>query len=596
VARAVIGVDIGTHAVRAAEVCHLGGERLQLRRFGQVALPVGAVAAGEVRDAVAVGAALRRLWEEVPFSTRRVVVGVGSSRVVVRPAELPAMPEEELAAALRFEAGELIPIPLDDAELDFQVVGEQVGDDGERRAQLLLAAAHRSAVALLLEALALAGLRATTVDVAPVALVRALSRLAPPVLPDGTGPEALVALGAGVTVVTVHEEGTPRFVRITSSGTDAITEALGTELGLSYEEAEDVKRRQGHADAGEGRAARIVAERVGSLVEEVRGSLEFYASQPGAVPVSRVVLTGGGSLTSGVAAVLAARLRVPVETARMLERLEVRGCGLEPADLERAAPVMAVAVGLALGGLARPGGHRLNLLPASLAAERRARGQAVGAGVAIGVLAVALFGAYLLRGAALARVRSELGATDQANAALSGEVARLAPVGAADAAVRTASDAVVNALQGDVDVVRVLSDLASTEPRGVYLTSLTISTAATPTAATSTAGAGATTAFGSVNLSAIGPGQRAAAMWLRMLGADPTLTDVYLTTSTRSAAGEPTTFGATAALTPAARADRLAAYGAEPVESGAGRVAGSGRAAPPAHGSSSSSSSTNGGS
>src|SRR5687768_9796459 len=116
----VIGLDIGTFAVRAAEV-DVGGDRPTLLRFGQVTLPPGAVVNGEVEDSEAVGAALRRLWSESGFRAKQVVLGVANQRVIVRQAEVPAMSEDDMRSALRFEAQELIPIPLDEAILDFQI-------------------------------------------------------------------------------------------------------------------------------------------------------------------------------------------------------------------------------------------------------------------------------------------------------------------------------------------------------------------------------------------------------------------------------------------------------------------------------------------
>ena len=119
----VVGLDVGTHAVRAVELT-LGRDRPVLTGFGQVALPVGAVQHGEILDPALVSASLRRLWSEAGFRTRRVIVGVGNQRVIVRHVELPRMSEADLRSAIRFEAESLIPIPVDEAVLDFQILEE----------------------------------------------------------------------------------------------------------------------------------------------------------------------------------------------------------------------------------------------------------------------------------------------------------------------------------------------------------------------------------------------------------------------------------------------------------------------------------------
>ena len=122
-----IGLDIGSSAVRAAEVAatQSGGE---VRRFGQVGLPAGAVVEGEVRDEATVAEAIRRLWSECGFSKKEVVVGISSQRAMVRQLEMPEMNDAELGSALRYEIGELLPIPVEQAVFDFAVLGPETHD------------------------------------------------------------------------------------------------------------------------------------------------------------------------------------------------------------------------------------------------------------------------------------------------------------------------------------------------------------------------------------------------------------------------------------------------------------------------------------
>src|SRR2546423_2671084 len=121
-----IGLDIGSSAVRAAEVS-LDGNRPTVHRFGQVALPAGAVVDGEVADVGQVADAIKRLWALAGFKSRSVVVGLSSQRVIVRQADLPQMSRDDLASALAFEAQELIPIPIEDALLDAAILQDDAG-------------------------------------------------------------------------------------------------------------------------------------------------------------------------------------------------------------------------------------------------------------------------------------------------------------------------------------------------------------------------------------------------------------------------------------------------------------------------------------
>ncbi|MHB1534165.1 MAG: type IV pilus biogenesis protein PilM, partial [Acidimicrobiales bacterium] len=154
-----IGLDIGSSAVRAAEVI-LGKDRRTLRRFAQVGLPAGTVRDGEIVNVDVVTAALRRLWEVGGFSDHRVVLGVSGPRVIVRQAEVPALNEEDLRSSLKFDAQDLIPIPMEEACFDFTVLerSDQAGQDGKTPMRILLAAVHRGLLRDHLVAVKAAGL------------------------------------------------------------------------------------------------------------------------------------------------------------------------------------------------------------------------------------------------------------------------------------------------------------------------------------------------------------------------------------------------------------------------------------------------------
>ena len=199
------------------------------------------------------------------------------------------------SSALRFQAQELIPIPIEEAVFDFQVLETLAPVDPEDggSSRVLLVAAHREAVQRIIDAVRGAGLRVGAVDVVPLALVRSLADVG---LGDDAGSEAIVSIGGGTTVVAVHEDGLPRFVRILGLGGRALTEAIARELDLPLETAESVKRQGDLAPDDLGARARVAMERpLSELLDEVRGSIDYYRTQPGAAPLRRVLLTGGCS-------------------------------------------------------------------------------------------------------------------------------------------------------------------------------------------------------------------------------------------------------------------------------------------------------------
>lgn len=544
----VVGLDVGTHAVRAAELSLGRNDEATLTRFAQVALPVGAVVDGEVIDPGAVGASLKRLWSEGGFTTRRVILGVGNQRVVVRQADLPEMNEEELRSALQFEAQELIPIPIEEALLDFDILEPFVGPDNEAMMRVLLVAAQRDMVQNLVTAAAEAGLTPALVDVVPFALIRSVGDVRPALLEEA-GSEAIVSIGGGVTNVVVHEAGVPRFVRILVTGGAAVTEAIAEELDVDVDVAEDLKRRADVAstDPLEARAGRVVADRTTPLVEEIRGSLDFYAAQADATPIGRVLVTGGGSRTAGLLARLSDQLRLPVERAHPLERIAIGRTGIPEAELVDAEPLVATAIGLALAGRKPETGRRLSVLPREVEIVREQRRQSAIVAGAVGGFAVLLLAIWLAQNGTVDEERRKADETEAEAARLRQQTASLADATQLQTQLDARRATVATALEGDIAWTRLIQQIATVIPNDVWLTSFNGTTSG---------------GQGTVNFAAMGFDHTSSARWLLRVGELPTLTNLWLPSSTKQGegAGALVSFSSTANLTPAAQSDRLARY------------------------------------
>ena len=345
-AKTAIGLDIGTSAVRAAEVQVKGGN-VRLLRFGQVGLPPGAVVDGQVVDDVAVTAALKALWKGAKLKGTKVMLGVANQHVSVRQATLPWMPPDEFATSLRFQAADLVPIPIDSAVVDFVPVRETQKDNERLYSGLLVVASQD----VILDAIAVAkaaGLSVVGVDLSAFAVMRAVVR------PEAVAgqPEAIVDIGARVTHVVIHQDGVPLFVRVLLTGGLDVTRALCESLNIDMAAAELLKRSAGHDLSANGDAARAaLAAAMARLVEEVRGSLDYYqASTPGP-HVGRIVLSGGASQAHGLALMLSQHHQIPVVAARPFATLDTTPTGLSPVQIAFAESSAAVPVGLALGGV-----------------------------------------------------------------------------------------------------------------------------------------------------------------------------------------------------------------------------------------------------
>ncbi len=549
-----IGLDVGTHAVRAAEIS-FGRGRPRLDRFGQVTLPPGAVVNGEVVDASLVSAAIRRLWREAGFRSKQVVVGIANQRVVTRTAVIPAMPEAELRSALRFQVQDLIPIPLDEAELDFQVVEHLSNAEGQPMLRILVVAAHREVVGALLESVTGAGLTPTRVDLGSFALLRSLddgtaATAEAGVLGEADGStqaEAVVDVGAGVTDVVVHEGGAPRFVRTLNSGTGEAVRAVAAALEIDLDQAESLSRRADtlSADPMVARAGQVIAGELSPLIEQIRGSVEYFLAQTEGTRLARVVLVGGGATLDDIEARLAGALRAPVVWGDPLAGVDIGDLGLPAETVAASAHLLAVAVGLALSGQPVEAGlRRISLLPGHIASRQAERKQLVTAGLGVFGFAVFLLILLLLRSGQVADARAEADGEQERTAQLERDAADLQEVSGLQAEVTGRQATVQAALAGDIAWTRLFNEIATVIPNDVWLT----------TFQGTNDDAGST-----IVVNAKGFDQTSAARWLQRAGDLPSITNLWLGSSVRSTTGTQDTvdFSSTASLTEAARSERL---------------------------------------
>ena len=346
--RTAIGLDIGTSVVRAVELS-FGRSGITLERFGQVVLPDGAIRDGEVVVPEAVTYSLRQLWSATGFSHKRVVIGVANQRVIVRQLDLPWMERSELRSSLAFHVEDFLPIPAEQAVLDYFPLEETLDDQGARGLRGLLVAAARETVLANVRCAEAAGLTVQSVDLTSFAVLRALGKQSH----ADVETEALIDIGARVTNIVVHSGGVPRFVRILLMGGQDVTDAVAQRLGVPLLDAERMKQQVGQPGSTQDLAEveRTVGVTAQDFVDEIRGSLDYYsASSPGA-PVERILVCGGGSRLDGLVDRLAAVIRVPVLRGDPMANLRIGRTGLDPSQLDFVRPLAAVPVGLALGAI-----------------------------------------------------------------------------------------------------------------------------------------------------------------------------------------------------------------------------------------------------
>lgn len=330
---AVVGLEIEAGSIAAAEVRTNGSA--QLSGTAIAPLPPGAFHEGEVTDPGALAEALRSLFSDSGLS-RQVRLGIANQRVVVRTLRVPAIEDpKELDMAVRSQAHEQIPMPIEQAVLDHRVVGGVPATDGMApQIDVVVVAARRDMIEATLKPLKDAGLEPVGVDLSAFGLIRALGE--PPSAaaqadeesPGAPGSPASARLYCNVGDVTNLAIARGRaclFTRVSPTGLEGVASGLAASTGLSEEHARMWLSHVGlggpveaiEGDPGTVAQARAALETGASAVlDEVRLSLDFYGAQEAAAPVERIVLGGPGGAIPGFAEWMEPVIGLPVSVGR----------------------------------------------------------------------------------------------------------------------------------------------------------------------------------------------------------------------------------------------------------------------------------------
>jgi type IV pilus assembly protein PilM len=338
----LVGLDIGTSSIKAVQLVR-SGDTHRLVEFGIAPIHPETIVDGIIIDAATVSQTIRQLFAENNIGVKEVAVSVSGHSVIVKKIKVPQMKKAELREGIAWEAEQYIPYSIEDVNLDFQILGEVGSGQGEM--DVLLVAAKKDTVNDYLAVISAAGLHAAVVDVAAFALENAFA-ISEKVRPDEV--VALVNIGAAVTNINVLRGGVSEFTRDSALAGNRHTESLQKSLGLSYDQAEALKRGElveGHTFA---EAGPVIELANGELAGEIRRSFEFYRSTTQGDALHRVVLSGGCALLPNLSSSLSKALELPVEMANPFRKIIADPKKFDPDYLAFIAPQSAVAVGLAL--------------------------------------------------------------------------------------------------------------------------------------------------------------------------------------------------------------------------------------------------------
>jgi len=354
VGKRVVGLKLGASRLNAACV-NVNGSAEVVQLAGSP-LPAGLIAGGEVRDVEALAEALKEFFKRHKLPKRNVRIGLANNRIGVRTIEVSGIEDpKQLANAVRFRAQEALPIPIDEAMLDFQILSEGFDADGAPTKRVLLVVAYRDLIAAYAEACRLAGLRLAGIDLEAFALLRALTPAFASEPGGGPDRSALVAVSIGSerSVLGVSDGFSCEYTRILDWGGNSLTGAVARALEIETDVAERVKVELGlqgeKVPEGIGpeqavRAREALKAGLQGFGRELVSSLQFYQGQPDSLGIRELVLAGGTAQLTGLAAELQQLVGVPVRVGDPLAGVSVgrKLKGTPPS------PAFAVPIGLGM--------------------------------------------------------------------------------------------------------------------------------------------------------------------------------------------------------------------------------------------------------
>ena len=346
----LVGLKIGASHIAAARVAN--GEAPELVQVARAELEPGIVVGGELREPDALADALKKFFKANKLPRQGVRLGIASNRIGVRTFDLPGVEDQkQLYNAVRFRAQEALPIPLDEAVLDYQILSDTVNEEGVRVRRVLLVVAYRELVDRYVAACRKAGVKLAGIDLEGFAALRALAGGAPA---QQNAAVVVASVGHDRSTLAVSDGKICEFTRVIEWGGQNLNVAIARALDMAPSEAEPIKHSVSLLEPAEGweglaadQAVKVrdaIAAELQVFARELVSSLQFYQGQPGSLGIGEIVLSGGTAQLPGIDAELARLMGVRVRIGDPLGRVKR---GKKISDDQRLGS-LAVAIGLGI--------------------------------------------------------------------------------------------------------------------------------------------------------------------------------------------------------------------------------------------------------
>jgi type IV pilus assembly protein PilM len=337
----LVGVDIGSSAVKA---CHLQktGDTYTLLALGSISLPPNSVEDGVLQEPEIVGEAITKLFKNLKFKKNtKIAISISGFSVIVKKVKLDVMEEDELEQYLNTEAEQYIPFDIDDVYLDFQDL--KTAKEEYDQTDIMLVAAKKDVVDGYLDMLRDIKLKPLLVDVDGFALENIWTTVE-----QTTENVALVDVGAEKMNINIIVNGTSVLARDVGSGSRQLTYEIARKFDIDDDEADKIKLGVIPAGDRQEELAEIVTKICTNWVFEIQKAVDLYRSKNADKPLTKIVLSGGGSKVKGLAEFISQEVGIEVQPFNPFAGMKVNEKKIDRDYIDAIAPQMTIAAGLAI--------------------------------------------------------------------------------------------------------------------------------------------------------------------------------------------------------------------------------------------------------
>ncbi len=338
----VIGLDIGSSQTKMVELST--GKNRKLLNYGLSKVLPDAIVEGEIIDREAVLDSIRSLIENKGFTTKDVVIGLAGRDVIIKRITMDRMSEADTREQIKWEAEQYVPFDINEVSLDFDIVNPNFG---ENQQEVILVAAKNELISNLSALLKELNLNPIIVDTTAFAIQNVFEYNYTPAADEII---CLIHIGAGMTVINVIKGGSSLSARDVYYGVNAFISKLQKEVGFNYEDATNAVKGTIPVGASQDSVQGVFESFVSDLGTQIERSLQFLSSVTGEEKVSRMYLSGGGSLIPNLLEYLKRRLGIPIELINPFKNIIYDPTIFGPEGVDVIGPILAQVTGLALRG------------------------------------------------------------------------------------------------------------------------------------------------------------------------------------------------------------------------------------------------------